>query len=65
MKMKDILFQLCLLLFPLGIVLAQQECCRSIVLDVEDPESDVHILQGSRLGFYTQIGQYGEKAQYK
>eukprot|EP00090_Calanus_glacialis_P015747 TRINITY_DN24816_c0_g1_i1.p1 TRINITY_DN24816_c0_g1~~TRINITY_DN24816_c0_g1_i1.p1 ORF type:complete len:416 (-),score=101.67 TRINITY_DN24816_c0_g1_i1:107-1354(-) len=63
--MKDILFQLCLFLFPLGIVLAQQECCSSIVLDVEDPESDVHILQGSRLGFYTQIGQYGEKAQYK
>ena len=49
----------------LRIVLAQEECCSSIVLDVEDPESDVHILQGSRLGFYTQIGQYGEKAQYK
>ena len=63
--MKDISVQLWLLFIVMGIVLAQEECCSSIVLDVEDPESDVHILQGSRLGFYTQIGQYGEKAQYK
>jgi hypothetical protein len=63
--MKDISFYFWLLVFALGIVLGKEECCSSIVLDVEDPESDVHILQGSRLGFYTQIGQYGDKAQYK
>ena len=40
-------------------------CCTNVLIDVDNPESDVHTLQGARLGFYSQLGFYGARPQYK
>jgi len=40
-------------------------CCPTIQFNVADPHSEVHSLQGARLGFYSQIGFYGARPQYK
>jgi len=63
--MKHYTLRFCFLFLLCGLCFAKDKCCNNILLDTADPESDVHILQGGRLGFYTQIGLYGEKAQYK
>jgi len=63
--MKDNLLQLFLISLGLVIISAKEKCCPNVLLDVDDPESDVHILQGARLGFYSQIGEYGDRPQYK
>ena len=41
------------------------DCCSSLMMNVRDPESEVHLLQGARLGFYSQIGFYGARPQYR
>ena len=41
------------------------DCCSSVVMNVRDPGSEVHLLQGARLGFYSQIGFYGARPQYR
>ena len=41
------------------------DCCSSVVVNVRDPQSEVHLLQGARLGFYSQIGFYGARPQYR
>ena len=41
------------------------DCCSSVMMNVRDPESEVHLLQGARLGFYSQIGFYGARPQYR
>ena len=41
------------------------DCCSSVIMNVRDPESEVHLLQGARLGFYSQIGFYGARPQYR
>ena len=46
-------------------MLKMSSCCTNIVINVEDPESDIHLMQGARLGFYTQTGFYGARPQYK
>ena len=46
-------------------MLKMSTCCTNIVINVEDPESDIHLKQGARLGFYTQTGFYGARPQYK
>ena len=63
--MKDNLLQFCLILLSWQLSVAEESCCKDILLDVADKESDVHILQGGRLGFYKKIGLYGGKSQYK
>eukprot|EP00092_Neocalanus_flemingeri_P078850 GFUD01098162.1.p1 GENE.GFUD01098162.1~~GFUD01098162.1.p1 ORF type:complete len:430 (-),score=100.07 GFUD01098162.1:62-1351(-) len=66
--MRDIFIKCCILLalfFPPGAVSSNAKCCSTILLDAEDPEHDIHILHGSRLGFYKQMGWYGDHAQYK
>eukprot|EP00092_Neocalanus_flemingeri_P009756 GFUD01010508.1.p1 GENE.GFUD01010508.1~~GFUD01010508.1.p1 ORF type:complete len:422 (-),score=91.34 GFUD01010508.1:138-1403(-) len=66
--MRDIFIKCCFLLalcFPPGSVSSNAKCCSTILLDAEDPEHDIHILHGSRLGFYKQMGWYGDHAQYK
>jgi len=63
--MKDNLLQSCLILILWQLCVAEDNCCKDVLLDVSDQDSDVHILQGGRLGFYKQIGLYGGKAQYK
>ena len=40
-------------------------CCSNILINVQDPKSDIHQLQGARLGFYSQIGFYGARPQYR
>ena len=56
---------LILVLFIKEKVISEDKCCSMILLDVLDPESDVHSKQGSRLGFYKHFGDYGGKYQYK
>ena len=63
--MKDNLLKFCLIFILWQLCVAEENCCKDVLLDVSDQESDVHILQGGRLGFYKQIGLYGGKAQYK
>ena len=46
-------------------LLRMAECCANVLINVRDPESEVHLLQGARLGFYTQMGFYGARPQYK
>ena len=41
------------------------DCCSSVMMNVRDPGSEVHLLQGARLGFYSQIGFYGARPQYR
>merc|ERR1712179_264008 len=64
-EMKDNLLQFCLMFLLWPLCVAAEKCCKDVLLDVSDQDSDVHILQGGRLGFYKQIGLYGGKAQYK
>ena len=40
-------------------------CCSNILINVDNPHSDIHTNQGARLGFYSQIGYYGARPQYK
>ena len=41
------------------------DCCSSVMMNVRNPGSEVHLLQGARLGFYSQIGFYGARPQYR
>ena len=45
--------------------LVRSPCCQHVQLNVEDSQSEFHIMQGARLGFYSQIGFYGARPQYK
>ena len=40
----------------------QKECCSSILLEADNV---VHGIQGERLGFYKQLGTYGERPAYR
>ena len=45
--------------------LVKSPCCQHVQLSVEDPQSEFQIMQSARLGFYSQIGFYGARPQYK
>ena len=45
--------------------LGRSPCCQHVQLNVQDSQSEFHIMQGARLGFYSQIGFYGARPQYK
>ena len=63
--MSVITFLMTLMMFRPVTMLKMSSCCTNIVINVEDPESDIHLMQGARLGFYTQTGFYGARPQYK
>ena len=45
--------------------LVKPPCCQHVQLNVGDPQSEFLVMQGARLGFYSQIGYYGARPQYK
>jgi len=63
--MSVITFPMTLMMLRPVTMLKMSSCCTNIVINVEDPESDIHLMQGARLGFYTQTGFYGARPQYK
>jgi len=54
------------LLLSFGSVSCSVEpCCTDILIDSSNHSSEVHNAQGSRLGFYRQLGQFGSRPAYK
>eukprot|EP00090_Calanus_glacialis_P031958 TRINITY_DN53035_c0_g1_i1.p1 TRINITY_DN53035_c0_g1~~TRINITY_DN53035_c0_g1_i1.p1 ORF type:complete len:309 (-),score=62.31 TRINITY_DN53035_c0_g1_i1:26-952(-) len=42
-----------------------EDCCSDILIDSANHSSDVHAAQGSRLGFYRQLGHFGSRPAYR
>jgi len=42
-----------------------EECCSDILIDSSNHKSEVHTAQGSRLGFYSQLGHFASRPAYR
>ena len=63
--MKTLILTVTLSTAPVTSLATVTKCCPNIVINVKDPESEIHSQQGARLGFYSQMGYYGSRPQYK